>query len=115
MQQAIVYGIKTCGSVQKALKYLESKCIAYTFVDFKQTLPTSAMLKKWVELTGVDILLNTKGTTYKKLGLKDRLFDEEDKILAMLQAPLLIKRPVIEYGKKIIVGFDEKVYQEFFV
>lgn len=107
-----VYGIPNCGSVKKARALLESMGVAYEFVDFKKTPPSREELTRWVQKTSLQILLNTKGTTYKKLGLKDRNLDDKQKFETMLEHPTLIKRPVIESSdtessSTIVVGYDE--------
>ncbi|RDU53467.1 arsenate reductase family protein [Helicobacter sp. MIT 00-7814] len=107
-----LYGIKNCGSVAKARALLDSKNIAYEFIDFKKTPPTLQNIHSWLEKSSMEILLNTKGTTYKKLGLKEKNLNDSQKIQAMLENPSLIKRPVIEIAPSnshcsLIVGFDE--------
>lgn len=118
MEEIVVYGIRACGSVQKARKYLDSRGIAYEFIDVKTTPLESTFLAWLAEQVGTEVLLNTKGTTYKKLGLKAQDLSQEQKLHAMLEYPLLIKRPVIVYthsGKKqVLVGFDESRLAEVF-
>lgn len=106
-----IYGIKNCGSVKKALNFLNSKNIPYEFIDFKVTLPTQNHLNNWLQFVSLDMLYNKKGTTYKKLGLKDLTLTESEIKEWLLKEPMLIKRPVIEYQKGVIVGFDENLYQ----
>ncbi len=108
-----LYGIKTCGSVRKAMDFLDSKHIAYTFIDFKNTPPSKEQIQRWAQEVGVSTLLNTKGMTYKKLGLSKQNLSDEQKIQNMYMYPLLIKRPVIETSKGIVVGFDEVLYAQF--
>ena len=109
-----IYGIKTCGSVKKALKYFDTKGIEYEFIDFKKTPPTKEQVEKWTQLVGLKLLLNTRGTKYRTLKLKDMNLSDEEKLEWMVKEPLLIKRPVIEYEDKVIVAFDEAVYDEVF-
>ena len=91
-----VYGIPNCGSVKKARALLESLGVAYEFVDFKKTPPSREQITHWAQKSSLSTLLNTKGTTYKKLDLKDKNLNDEQKIEAMLTHPTLIKRPVVE-------------------
>ena len=109
--QVQVYGIPNCGSVKKARIFLESHVVEYVFVDFKKTPPSRDKIAYWIQKTSLQVLLNTKGTTYKKLGLKEQNLNDEQKIQAMLQNPTLIKRPVIESGDVVIVGYDENALQ----
>lgn len=120
MKQVVVYGIKTCGSVQKARKYLDSRGVVYEFIDLKTAHLESTFLAWLAEQVGIEVLLNTKGATYKKLGLKDQNLSQEQKLHAMLEYPLLIKRPVIVYkpssasAMQVLVGFDESRLAEVF-
>jgi Spx/MgsR family transcriptional regulator len=109
-----VYGIKSCGSVQKALKYLDAHAIEYTFHDFKAAPVTREKVETWLKKAPLSVLLNTKGTTYRTLELKSQNLDENGKIDRMSEHNLLIKRPVIEYGDQLIVGYDESHYEGIF-
>ena len=111
----VVFGIKTCGSVQKALKFFKDHDIEVTFHDFKVTPVDEKTLLSWRKDVGTDLLLNTKGTTYKKLNLKECVLNDDEKIGEMVKYNLLIKRPVItDGGKVVIVGYDEGKYQTLF-
>lgn len=106
-----IYGIKSCGSVQKALKFLDEHAIAYTFHDFKSTPVSREKIESWVKQAPLTTLLNTKGTTYKTLGIKALELDDSGKIEWMSNHNLLIKRPVIEFKDNLIVGFDPSQYE----
>ncbi|TLD87860.1 Spx/MgsR family RNA polymerase-binding regulatory protein [Helicobacter sp. MIT 05-5294] len=107
-----IYGIKNCGSVKKALNFLESQGIPYEFVDFKTTPPTSKNLEFWLQFVGIEVLLNKKGTTYKRLNLKDKNLTLAEAKEWLIKEPMLIKRPVIEVKNRVIVGFCEESYQQ---
>lgn len=110
-----IYGIKTCGSVKKAIAFLESKNIAYTFIDLKKQGVTQEDIESWLQDVSLDVLLNKKGTTYKKLGLKDLNLGHKAMKEWLVKEPMLIKRPVIVCNSKdskarVIVGFDAEAY-----
>ena len=110
-----VYGIKTCGSVKKALKFFNDRGIEYEFVDFKKTPVGCEKIDEWLEKVDMERLFNTRGTKYRQLGLKDLNLDEEGKREWLCKENLLIKRPVIELDDgRVIVGYDEKLYEEIF-
>lgn len=110
-----IYGIKTCGSVKKALQFFQNNHLEYHFQDFKSDPVQQATIRQWLSLTSIDILLNTKGTTYKTLGLKAMGLNADEKIVWMSTNNLLIKRPVIEFKNQLIIGFDEIHYKEVFL
>ena len=110
-----IYGIKTCDSVKKAIKFMKENHIDYTFVDFKQTPADEKLITTWLSQIPMDTLFNTKGTTYRTLKLKELGLDDEGKRQWLIKENLLIKRPVIEHKGNINVAFDEMRYKELFL
>lgn len=110
-----IYGIKSCGSVQKALRFLDAHAITYTFHDFKISPVSDEKIRTWATKVPLTTLLNTKGTTYRTLGLKSYNLEDNDKIKWMGTHNLLIKRPVIEYEDILVVGYDESYYEGTFL
>lgn len=110
-----VYGIKTCGSVRKALAFFKEHNIEHTFIDLKKEPVDRAKIEYWLKDVELSKLLNNKGTTYRNLKLKDLNLDDEGKIEWLAKENMLIKRPVLEMSDKSYVGFDEKTYEEMFL
>ncbi|WP_198304583.1 arsenate reductase family protein [Arcobacter vandammei] len=110
-----VYGIKTCGSVRNALKFFKDQNTEVEFVDFKTYTPNKEQLEDWTKKVDINILFNSKGTKYKTLGLKELNLDENGKKEWLIKEPMLYKRPVIEYGNKVIVAWDEEEYKKIFL
>ncbi|WP_281950976.1 arsenate reductase family protein [Nitrosophilus kaiyonis] len=110
-----VYGIKNCGSVKKALKFLNDKNMDYEFIDFKKSPVGCEKVKEWLKSVDINTLFNNRGTKYRQLKLKELNLDENRKIEWLCKENLLIKRPVIEFDNdKVVVGFDEEKYEEIF-
>ena len=110
-----IYGIKTCGSVKKALKFFKDNNIEYEFVDFKKTPVGCEKIDKWISKVGIDTLFNNRGTKYRQLKLKELNLDENGKREWLCRENILIKRPVIELDNgDVIVGFNEEKYKEIF-
>ena len=109
-----VYGIKNCSSVKKAIKFLKDNSIDFEFIDFKVTPVNKDKIKEWVKKSNINTLFNTKSKTYRDLKLKDLNLDDNQKIEQMAKENLLIKRPVIEYKNKIIIGLDLELYEKEF-
>lgn len=107
-----VYGIKNCDSVRKAVKFLKSHDTPYEFVDFRETPVDLQTIEHWLHYTDIKKLFNTRGTTYRTLGLKEMNLDDTAKKEWLAKENMLIKRPVIELGNAILVGYDEALYQE---
>jgi len=107
-----VYGIKNCDSVRKAIKYLKAQEIPYEFVDFRETSVDETEISKWLKSTDIKTLFNTRGTTYRILKLKELNLNDDEKQKWLSKENMLIKRPVIAFDDKIIVGYDASLYQE---
>ncbi|MAD42509.1 MAG: arsenate reductase family protein [Arcobacter sp.] len=110
-----VYGIKTCDSVRKALRFFKDNEIEVEFFDFKKEIPSSDLIDSWVEKSDLDLLFNSRGTKYRTLKLKELNLDDEGKIQWLKKEPMLFKRPVIEYDEKVLVAFNEEIYKETFL
>lgn len=101
-----LYGIPNCDSVKKARKWLEAADKAYVFVDFKKVPPSTDLIRKWVEQAGIEVVLNKRGTTWRKLSDEQKaITDTALLIQLMADQPSLIKRPIIETNSELLVGF----------
>jgi len=105
-----LYGIKTCDKVRKAIKFFKAHDLPFTLVDYKKEQVDEVKIREWLEKTTVDTLFNNRGTKYRTLKLKALNLDESGKIAWMAKENYLIKRPVIEHGDALLVGFDEELY-----
>ena len=106
-----IYGIKNCDTMKKARLWLESHKIAYEFVDDEQAGLVEAHLADWNRRAGWQALLNTRGLMWKKLSPEERADVDENKALALLaRYPAMIKRPVLDTGTTLLVGFDADRY-----
>jgi arsenate reductase (glutaredoxin) len=108
-----IYGIANCGSVKKAFSWLSVNGIKFQFHDFNIEPITIEKITSWLEVQPMEILLNKKSTAWKGLTLvaQKKTSKKEEAIKIMLATSNLIKRPVIEFADKVLVGFDEEVYQ----
>ena len=108
---ARLYGIKNCDTMKKAWTWLDQHGVAYDFHDYKKAGIDRATLEGWVGRLGWEVLLNRAGTTFKKLPDADRQgIDEKKAIALMLAQPSMIKRPVLDAGGKLYVGFKPDSY-----
>ena len=106
-----IYGIKNCDTMKKARAFLDKKTIAYDFHDYKTQGVDKAKLEGWAKKAGWETLLNRAGTTFRKLPDGDKANITEKKAIAlMLAQPSMIKRPVLESGSKLLVGFRPEEY-----
>jgi arsenate reductase len=110
-----IYGIKNCDTMKKARAWLEQRGVDYVFHDYKASGIDKARLEGWAKRVGWEALLNKAGTTFRKLPDKDKIGLTEKKAIALMLAQLsIIKRPVIETGGRLLVGFNPEDYAKAF-
>ena len=110
-----IYGIKNCDTMKKARAWLEGHKVAYEFHDYKSAGIERGVLEGWARKVGWEVLLNRAGTTFRKLTDADKQGLTEKKALAlMLAQPSMIKRPVLEVGGRLLVGFKPAEYAKVF-
>jgi len=111
-----LYGIPNCTTVKKARAWLAEHGQEVPFHDFRKQGIDAAWLKKVSGQVGWQALLNTRGTTWRKLSDADKAAagDEAGAIALMLAQPSVIKRPVLERGARYHLGFSEDQYDALF-
>ena len=110
-----IYGIKNCNSMKKAFDLLNELGLAYEFHDYKKQGIDADTVKTWLDALGQDVVLNKKGTTWRKLTAEEQenaLASEDNLITALTTHTSLIKRPVLQTVTGFIAGFDEAAYRK---
>jgi Spx/MgsR family transcriptional regulator len=111
----IIYGIKTCGSVRKAIKFCKDNNLEYIFHDFRQNPLEPTKIDFFISHIDINLLFNNKGTKYRDLKLKDLNLDDEGKLTWLKKENMLLKRPIIEYNNQALCAFDEELYKTTFL
>jgi arsenate reductase len=110
-----IYGIKACDTMKKARAWLDARDVAHEFHDYKAQGIDRAVLQAWVNEVGWEVLLNRAGTTFRKLPDSSKAnLDSEKAMTLMVAQPSMIKRPVLEAGGALIVGFTPERYAATF-
>jgi arsenate reductase len=108
-----IFGIKNCDTMKKAMTWLNENSVAHEFIDYKKSGVAEAHLPDWCQRAGWEKLLNTRGLTWRKLSDEERVAVDEQKALKLMaQYPSLIKRPVLDTGSHLLVGFNPESYEE---
>lgn len=108
-----VYGIRNCDTMRKAFAWLDSHGIAYDFHDYRKLGVSEAQLAKWAARAGWERLLNTRGPSFRKLPPAVQANLTEKKAFAlMLENPSLIRRPIVEAGRTLLIGFDADEFEK---
>jgi arsenate reductase len=110
-----LYGIKNCDTVKKARRWLDAAGVDYRFHDLRVDGLQREMLERWNRALGWELLLNRRGTTWRKLTEAVQAGISEARALDLMEEqPTLIKRPVVEHREKFMVGFREADYAALF-
>jgi arsenate reductase (glutaredoxin) len=110
-----VYGIRNCDTMKKAFAWLDERKVAYEFHDYKEEGIGTPKLKEWAARTGWEKLANTRGPTWRKIPDAQKANLNESRALALLQQnPSAIRRPIVEQGAKLLVGFDPAAFDAAF-
>ena len=113
-----IYGYSKCSTVKKAKGYIDRKKMKYDFIDMVEDGISQKVIKEIDKLVGdIEELINKRSTTYRELKLKDKWekMSKAEKIKTLANNPKLIKRPIVVKGKKVLVGFDQKLYKTVLV
>ena len=105
----VVFGISNCDSCRKALTWLRNQKIEYHFVDYRKNVLEESTLSNWIKDVGWENILNRRSLTWRDISSEKKggLTADSAKTL-MLEFPTLIKRPIIETGGRILIGFKEE-------
>lgn len=110
-----IYGIKNCDTMKKALRWLNENGIDYRFHDYRKDGLDKKQLQAWASELGWEKLLNRRGTTWRRLPETTReTINKTSAITLMLEYPAMIKRPLLDTGGKLTLGFDADTYQALF-
>jgi arsenate reductase len=106
-----IYGIPNCDTMKKARAWLADAGVAVDFHDYRKQGVDAALLTGWADKLGWERLLNRSGTTFRKLPDAVKAGLDRGKALALMAAnPSVIRRPVLDTGKVLLVGFDVQAY-----
>ena len=108
-----LYGIPNCDTMKKARRWLDAHGLDYRFHDYKKEGVDVEKLRRWVARAGWETLLNRRGMMWRKLPEDLRAHMDETRALEVMQeTPSIIKRPVLEKGDLLLVGFKEADWAE---
>lgn len=109
-----MYGIANCDTVKKARDWCLAHHVPIEFHDFKKHGLDAGLLTHWLHLASWTALLNRKGQTWRKLDAttRDAIQDKSSALRLMLERPSIVRRPIIEHGDRLIIGFSEDDYAQ---
>ena len=109
-----LYGIRNCDTMKMAFAWCEERGVGYDFHDYKKSGVDRARLVAWCKAVGWKTLLNTRGTTWRKLDPQQQQIDTQGAAVdLMVEYPSLIKRPVVEANGQLLIGFDPQLFSSW--
>lgn len=111
----VLYGIKNCDTIKKAKKWLMDEGVEFTFHDYRQNGLDAVLLNKLEQQLGWEAMINKRGTTWRQLDEAVKASINKDSAKAiMLENPAIIKRPILDNGTTLALGFSTDQYQNLF-
>lgn len=110
-----IFGIKNCDTMKKAFSWCDAHGVAYEFHDYKKQGVPRERLVIWCKTVGWKSLINTKGTTWRKLTPEQQDITTQSKAIAtMMEFSSVIRRPVVETADgQLMIGFDPTMFESF--
>ncbi|HAO45589.1 MAG TPA: Spx/MgsR family RNA polymerase-binding regulatory protein [Ferruginibacter sp.] len=114
MAEAKLYGIPNCDTTKKAMTWLNKNRIPFSFHDYKQAGISEAKLNEWIGKKGLDTIFNKRSTTWKELpeAEQEKVNSPASAVKVMIRHNSIIKRPIIENGNSLLVGYNETEYNK---
>jgi arsenate reductase len=110
-----LHGLASCDTTRAARKWLDAQGVPHAFHDVREDGLTHQMVEGWVKQLGWEKVLNKASTTWRELpaAAKDGI-DQKAAVSLLLAHPTLVKRPVLERGGSVTVGFKPAAYAALF-
>jgi Spx/MgsR family transcriptional regulator len=111
----VIYGIKNCDTMKKAITWLEGNTIPFTFHDYKKQGLDEDVLRQAINEHGWETVINRRGTTWRALpdSIKENM-DDEGAVAVAKENPSIIKRPLLVYTGTTHLGFKKDIYADIF-
>jgi len=111
----MIYGIRSCDACRAARKWLKQHAIEHEYRDIRDDGLDEALLQHWALAAGWETMINQRSITWRKIPAVDRSNLNHDRAIQLIMTfPTVMKRPVLDLGEEVIVGFNEERYQNSF-
>lgn len=108
-----IIGIPNCDKIRATKKWLTERDIEFEFIDVKKEPLTLEEIQELEFKVGVDVLVNSRGTTYRNLKIKDQNLTKDELLGVLVENQSMIKRPVLVHEESVLVGYDEEAFENF--
>lgn len=108
-----IIGIPNCDKIRATKKWLTERDIEFEFIDVKKEPLTLEEIQELEFKVGVDVLVNSRGTTYRNLKIKEQNLTKDELLDVLVENQSMIKRPVLVHEESVLVGYDEEAFENF--
>ncbi|TBR43441.1 ArsC family reductase [Marinomonas agarivorans] len=111
----VIYGIKNCDTMKKAMAWLTESAIEFDFHDYKKSGIDQELVKQWLAEFGWEQVINKRGTTWRNLPEDTKTNMNNEAALACInENPSIIKRPFLVHNEQTLIGFNTNTYRQLF-
>jgi arsenate reductase-like glutaredoxin family protein len=111
--EAQVFGVRKSAETRKALRFFAERRIRTHFVDFAERAPSAGELRRFAQKFGVEALVDRASPRFAELGLRAARLSDERWLERLAEDPLLLRLPLVRFGKELSVGPDDSVWREW--
>ena len=106
-------GIPNCNKIKDTRSWLEEKAIPYEFIHVKKEPLSKDEISDLAHKVGTDVLVNSRGTTYRKLEIKNKNLNDDELLALVHKQQSMLKRPILVFQDSVLVGYDEQAFEQF--
>ncbi len=111
-----VYCYERCTTCKKALKWLEDNGVGHEVLDIRSQHPDADTIRDLWQKSGLPLkrFFNTSGMLYREMELSKKLPDmpEDEQIALLASDGMLVRRPLLIDGDRVLTGFREAEWKE---
>lgn len=108
-----IFGIRSCDTCRRATKWLEQHGVQHEYLDIRGDGLTDDVVRRWQARVDWEEMINKRSITWRKIPAVDREDLDADSARHLILAyPTVLRRPVLELPDRLLLGFDEAVYEE---
>lgn len=112
-ERAQIFGTRSCFDTRKAERFFKERRIDVHFVDLKQRAASKGELRRFAQKFGAEALLDRDSKRFRNLGLHTALYGDDRWLEIMAEEPLVLKTPLVRYGRRLSVGVDEEAWRDW--
>jgi arsenate reductase-like glutaredoxin family protein len=106
-----IFGTKKDNDTKKALRFFKERGVNPHFRDLREKGLAKGELENIARKIPLEELIDTEGKQFQKRGMAYMKFDIEEELL---EDPLLLKMPIVRFGKEVTLGYEPQIWKTWF-